>query len=387
MICWTHFADSAPMSPHVILLLLVPWFVIGPTVAFEVGAIDNVAPADWLSDAEAQLPLLRQLVDQKEEAKEHGVLWHSLDPDQPTDCAHSQQLAPIHRLIEFLASQPPFSLQRWAGVEYWTQIRPPKEPLYLHFDTSETMKSAQYTLAFPRFSTVLYFQEGPAHSPTIIFNTTVQGCRPYRQATICPPAMIATPLDNGGRLGRAAVVTPRRGRLAYFDGGKLHGVLPASPTAAWDGGMRTTLLMNFWGLDPYQAYAQRAGARPSACTKTVPGGVPATTDPPSEELQRDMARAWAPLGTVHAKASELVDVVRLEVRLPLDPGHSVGLVTYRLPRLKTPDDAVRMLDGCAGDEDASFCTIQTAGLQPKSQAAYVERRAARRKKKSVHSEL
>lgn len=347
-------AAQPPVVPH------------GGVVAdgrFVAGALDDVAPDDLLARIEAILPALREQMDGDSEAVAK-TLWHDLRKKN-----NEHDYAPIGTLIERLSTLEPFKSLPVVGAEFWTQIRKPDNPLFLHLDTSETLKASNFTVSFPIMSTILYL--GDRGGPTIVFNNSISGCSREAAATLCPRLMQKTELDNGGRLVTGALISPIRGRLGFFDGGLLHGVLPTNPSmqprevdaspradstagsaagseAPGDGlgTERQTLLMNFWGLDP-----GIANPRPPPLMRQNVAARGATGD---DEKSDD--HAHAAIGTdrratqaryqqpLQVGVGSLCDVVRLEVRLPLDVGDTVGVVYVPVARLGEGTGAVLAFD-------------------------------------------
>lgn len=306
--------------------------------AFNVGAID-----DWLSEAELSavevlLPDLREHLEREDDA----TLWHPFG--RP-----ATSFQPVVRLIEKLRLSEGFADNNMIGVEFWTQARHGLAPLYMHFDTSESLKQQNLTLAFPRFSTVLFFDDDSA--PTLVVNNSLRHCRRHARATLCPRAMLETQLNNGGSLNTGTLVPPARGRLAWFDGDLLHGVLPRHPSSSRaPSSVRRTLLMNFWGIDPGIEEDGPEPTRTSTGIDDAPSGVDDADDagscaavamsdplgPGSTGSTGSTGLEWSPWDHPQPRilqSEDLCDVVRLEVRLPLDSGESVGVVDTPMARV------------------------------------------------------
>ncbi|BDA41198.1 hypothetical protein COCOBI_01-8530 [Coccomyxa sp. Obi] len=135
----------------------------------------------------------------------------------------------------------------WAGAEWWVQVYEQGKGLAFHFDKDEHLFKQEQRMHHPLLSSILYLT-GPTFpkrlGPTVIVDQRFDNGQ-----------MRALPEDPQ----RCAVVYPRRGAFAVFDGGLGHGVLGSAAA-----GLRATLLINWWPHQPQDVSAitaEQAAAR------------------------------------------------------------------------------------------------------------------------------
>ncbi|KAK9916860.1 hypothetical protein WJX75_008079 [Coccomyxa subellipsoidea] len=143
----------------------------------------------------------------------------------------------------------------WAGAEWWVQVYEKGKGLAFHFDKDEHLFREEHCMAHPLLSSIVYLtgRTFPKRlGPTVVVDQRFDNGR-----------MRASPEDPQ----RCALIYPRRGAFAVFDGGLGHGVIGS---AAAD--LRATLLINWWPHQPQevQAITAEEAARHSIAMKPWP---------------------------------------------------------------------------------------------------------------------
>ncbi|EIE26255.1 hypothetical protein COCSUDRAFT_64407 [Coccomyxa subellipsoidea C-169] len=121
----------------------------------------------------------------------------------------------------------------WAGAEWWVQVYERGKGLAFHFDKDEHLFKEDRRMVHPMLSSILYLTGSTFPKrlgPTVVVDQRFDNAK-----------MRACPDDPQ----RCAMIYPRRGAFAVFDGGLGHGVLGS---AAPD--LRATLLINWWPHQP-----------------------------------------------------------------------------------------------------------------------------------------
>lgn len=126
------------------------------------------------------------------------------------------------------------------GAEWWVQVRDPVEPLSVHWDCDEALKSEKGLHVSPALATVTYLSDVGA--PTVVFPVAADSYG-------CAIAPSAPPLA-------AFASFPLRAKHLAFDGRLLHGApydgpsVPESESvdvaSASDNALRVTILVNLW---------------------------------------------------------------------------------------------------------------------------------------------
>lgn len=180
-----------------------------------------------------------------------------VDVDSPPETLIDQLVA------HYRAGLPESARARLRGAEWWVHSRGSllgSDGQNFHFDTELASRNHRGVWHAPILSTVLYVEaEG---GPTVVANLSV--AESHRRATH-PPGEHAVPSDALRGDGRAWVVPAVANRVLWFDGGLLHGVLPAAieppPERGSEPGhapRRTTLMI---GLSERPCDAQAGGSR------------------------------------------------------------------------------------------------------------------------------
>ena len=131
------------------------------------------------------------------------------------------------------------------GAEWWVQIRQPDEPLSMHWDCDEYLKSEAGGEHVPPFlASVTYLT--PHGAPTVVLPVV---------ADAAGRAQAATPVDSADPLNKGFASHPLVGKHLAFDGRLLHGCPYDGPqtgeVAATAGAvspeqLRVTILVNLW---------------------------------------------------------------------------------------------------------------------------------------------
>lgn len=208
-------------------------------------ALDGALPASMLAHLRAALSpdgSFWAAHDYHDAATGYFSFTHALAPPAS---AFEQALAAVAALAG--AWRP--EARRATAVEWWAHCRPHSSGHQLHFDSADE-GAGPGGPRHPLVSAVLYLSDGEAAhvgGPTLV----------------TPQRRVAPGAPQPPRLAdRAWLVHPAPGRLAMFDGGVLHGVLPGRGPSPAPGRRRVTLMVALW--DDMQPRHAPPGAPPGA---------------------------------------------------------------------------------------------------------------------------